>query len=111
MGKAIASVSGDQHYMTFDKRFFSFAGTCSYVLARDMVDGDFSVVANYHMYQGNRRTASRRSLTVVSNGKEIEMVKNYKVKVDGKLTNLPFHYLNTTVSRYGDIVRLTNTKG
>ena len=105
---AVASVSGNQHYMTFDRRHFEFAGPCSYMLARDMVDGDFSIVANY---QGTRRNAVRKSLSVVSNGKEIEIINNFRIKVDGKLANLPIQYLNTTVTRQHNTIILTNAKG
>ena len=33
--------------MTFDKKFYEFAGECSYLLARDFIDQSFSVVVNY----------------------------------------------------------------
>jgi len=39
--KAHASLSGSQHFMTFDKNFFEFAGECSYLLARDFIGKTF----------------------------------------------------------------------
>jgi len=44
---AHASLTGTQHFMTFDKKFFEFAGECSYLLARDFIDKSFAVIVNY----------------------------------------------------------------
>jgi len=33
--------------MTFDRKFFEFQGSCSYLLAHDFVDRNFSLVITY----------------------------------------------------------------
>lgn len=35
-----------RHIFTFDKKHYAFQGSCSFVLAQDFLDGNFSVVAN-----------------------------------------------------------------
>jgi len=44
---AEAMIAGSQHYMTFDRKFFEFQGSCSYLLAHDFVDKNFSLVITY----------------------------------------------------------------
>ena len=41
-----ASISDGQHIFTFDGRHLTFPGTCSYVLAQDFINGNFSILAN-----------------------------------------------------------------
>lgn len=41
---AQAVILGSQHFITFDKAFYDFAGECSYLLTRDFEDGNFSVI-------------------------------------------------------------------
>jgi hypothetical protein len=106
--KAYAAVMGDQHYMTFDKKFFEFAGQCSYLLARDFIDGTFSVVVNYEN-QNNRPV--KKSLTVMSNNKQVEIFNDARVVVDGSRVELPLTFGNTTITRVGSIVRVDNTHG
>lgn len=36
------------HFITFDGKYFSMPGDCTYILAQDMLDGNFSVVANFN---------------------------------------------------------------
>lgn len=36
-----------QHIFTFDGRHVTFPGKCDYLLARDSLDGNFSVVGSY----------------------------------------------------------------
>jgi len=106
--KAYAAIGGRQHYMTFDKSYYEFAGPCSYVLASDMVNKYFSVVVSYN---GNRRGVTSRSLLVMVDGKQVEILPNYKVTVDGENTELPIEFGSTAVRRQGNQVRVDNEKG
>lgn len=36
-----------QHVKTFDDRHYEFLGTCSYVLARDIIDRSFTIIKDY----------------------------------------------------------------
>jgi len=102
---AHATIMGNQHFMTFDKKFYEFAGDeCSFLLARDFIDGKFSVVLNYEDGQ-------RRSLNVHSDNKNIEIASNLHVTVDGAATELPFVTTHTTVRRIADTIRVDNDHG
>ncbi|XP_071541836.1 uncharacterized protein [Panulirus ornatus] len=52
-----ATIMG-QHITTFDLRHYQFLGPCSYLLTRDFVGGDFSVVGVYHSEAGMVRLES-----------------------------------------------------
>ena len=42
-----ALIAGPQNLMTFDKKFYEYAGKCSYLLANDFMDHNFSLVISY----------------------------------------------------------------
>lgn len=42
-----ALIFGSQHFMTFDKNFLEFRGACTYLLAHDFMDGNFSLAISY----------------------------------------------------------------
>ncbi|XP_074643894.1 uncharacterized protein LOC141900764 [Tubulanus polymorphus] len=102
--KAHASILGNEHYTTFDGKSFDFAGTCTYLLASDFVQSHFSILANYDR-------GVRKSITVLSNKKEIEIFHNGKVTVDGHQTELPYSHINTTITTTGDVITVDNALG
>lgn len=58
------------HFFTFDGKSFSMPGDCSYILAQDILDGNFSVVANFN--KGSlisvTVTEPKESITLKHNG-------------------------------------------
>jgi len=58
------------HIFTFDGNHLSMPGDCTYILAQDMQDGNFSVVANFN--KGNlvsvTVTEPKESITLKNNG-------------------------------------------
>jgi hypothetical protein len=103
-----AAISGAQHYMTFDKSFFEFSGECSYLLARDFIDGKFSVVVNYDTIRG---MMTKKSISVYIGDKHVEILPEFKILVDGKQTDMPYIYETTTIRRMGSSIRVDNEHG
>ncbi|XP_014673849.1 PREDICTED: uncharacterized protein LOC106814086 [Priapulus caudatus] len=106
--KAQAMLIGSQHFVTFDNTFYDFAGQCSYVLAHDFIDANFSVIVNY---QKQGREVSKRSMVVLSDNRQIEITPDYRVNVDGENQEMPIEFDNTMVRRMGPTVRIDNRRG
>ncbi|XP_056647213.1 uncharacterized protein LOC130451874 [Diorhabda sublineata] len=45
--KGHAMLVGNNHYVTFDKKFYDFRGNCTYLLATDFVDKNFTILVSY----------------------------------------------------------------
>ena len=101
-----ASLTGAQHFMTFDRRFFEFAGDCSYLLMRDFISGTFSVIVNYD--RAVRGRPVKKSLTVITGGRQLEVFPDGKVTVDGSRIEMPVRISNTTVTRTGHMIRIAD---
>ena len=103
-----AFVAGTQHYMTFDRRFYEFAGECSYLLASDFLRNDFSAVVNY---EGAGGKVIRKSLTVLSDGRQIEIDSSrFRVTMNGRKIEMPLAYDNTLIRRDGQRLIVTNSR-
>uniref|UniRef100_A0A6B2E804 Putative apolipophorins n=1 Tax=Phlebotomus kandelakii TaxID=1109342 RepID=A0A6B2E804_9DIPT len=80
-----AHVVDGEHVFTFDGRHFTFPGDCSYVLTRDALHGNFTVVATmakHHMVAVTLMDGSGVSVRVEVGG---------VVKVNDKVADLPVH--------------------
>ncbi|CAH1244201.1 CTD-3088G3.8 [Branchiostoma lanceolatum] len=104
---ADALISGQQHFLTFDKKHFEFGGDCSYVLARDMIDGNFSVVLNYH----SGASLQKKSLVVIIDEKTYEIFPSGVMKRENQDTELPLQDKNTAIRREGQRVVVENSNG
>ena len=95
--------------MTFDRRFFEFAGECSYLLARDFIGGTFSVIVNYD--RAARNQPVKKSITVVTAGRQIEVFPDAKVTIDGTRVEMPVRVGNATVLRQGNLITTVHGHG
>ncbi|KAF0303016.1 Apolipophorin [Amphibalanus amphitrite] len=95
---ARALFAGTQHYITFDDRFYEFAGSCSYLLAADLKHQSFALVVHYGVSGGR---AERRSLSVFHRNHSLHLVRGRSLFLDDRRVELPFRLGNTVVSRVG----------
>lgn len=97
-------IAGNQHFITFDRFSYDFVGKCSYLLARDFVDGNFTVIVNY----GDDNTW--KSLTVFSEGRKVDIGKDYKITLDDTKMESPLQIGQTIVMREAANIRIENDK-
>jgi len=108
--RAIAVMTGDHHYTTYDGKYFHFAGECSYLLAADSVSRNFSLIVNYEKHGG---TVLKKSYTVLTNGQAFEInVDTFQVTLNGRKKELPALVGNTFVEREGaNKLEVLDTRG
>ncbi|XP_036371065.1 uncharacterized protein LOC115226508 [Octopus sinensis] len=107
--KAHAVLFGGQHITTFDRLHYEIKARCSVVLSRDVVNGTFTVIANYQFDTPDRQPSS---VTVVTDHDEhVEILQNQKVKVGGIEVNLPMTLTRGIVFRTQEAVTLESSRG
>ena len=94
--------------MTFDKKFYEFVGECSYLLARDFIDGSFSVIANYERTEGR---PEKKSITVMSNDKTVVISPTGRVLIDGSRVEMPIQMDGITILREDNQINIINKNG
>ena len=123
--KARSLMIGSRHYITFDKRFISLnhryayiengqkPDKCSYVLANDFVDFNFTLTQEPSIAVYNDKLLSTRKLAIVSDGSIIDIdLIGATVRINRNSTMaLPIQIGDTTIYRDWDILVIRSKNG
>lgn len=100
-----------QHLLTFDQRHITIpatAGGCPYILAQDMLNGNFSIVATL----AGDGSGHIKSITLIDRSGFVELSADGTITVDGKDTEFPVHRGDLHAWRtYTDVTLLTEFGG
>ncbi|GAB6027954.1 hypothetical protein CHUAL_002182 [Chamberlinius hualienensis] len=94
-----ALVAGRRLYVSFDGRVTEFSGSCSYILAKDLLDGNFSVIMNYENRTNSKGEYLGWSIEVQVDESKVTMLPDYRVAVDGRKSDLPVVFGYTSIMR------------
>ncbi|XP_063229927.1 apolipophorins [Bacillus rossius redtenbacheri] len=82
--RAVAHVINGQHYITWDRRHYTFKGSCPYILVTDVVDGNLSVVLS-------AENGKLKSLLLTDGKDSIEVQEDRTLLVNGQKSEYPAH--------------------
>ncbi|XP_034146574.1 zonadhesin, like isoform X2 [Esox lucius] len=91
IGSEDCVISGDPHYNTFDDKFYTFMGTCTYTLARACKNhtGPWFSVEGKNEERGLAGVSYLKKLYVTVDGITVTLMKSRKTLVNGKRVSLP----------------------
>ncbi|KAM9306065.1 SCO-spondin-like, partial [Gastrophryne carolinensis] len=108
---AECAVLGDPHYITFDRKRFSFHGTCSYILVQDHVDGKLLVTAEKEACGSHGSGSCLRALTLTAHRTALTLRTSGLPMVNGQEVALPFLSPDLSARRLSSSFLLVQTFG
>uniref|UniRef100_A0A803XSC7 Mucin-5AC n=1 Tax=Meleagris gallopavo TaxID=9103 RepID=A0A803XSC7_MELGA len=95
------SIEGGSHITTFDEKYYSFYGDCSYVLTKLCDSNDFTVLGDIHKCGLTDTETCLKGVAISLNGGQTNIViqPSGSVFVNMIYTQLPFSAANVTIFR------------
>ncbi|KAK9753142.1 Vitellinogen, open beta-sheet [Popillia japonica] len=108
-----AIIAQGQHIFTFDGKHLTFPGKCPYLLAKDVVNNEFSidVVNNEFSIVGVYANGALSELTFVDKADTITLKKSGAATLNGATTEFPVRGSKTEAFRTYHEVHLKSTSG
>ncbi|XP_075444784.1 SCO-spondin-like [Ascaphus truei] len=106
---ATCSVVGDPHYMTFDRKRYSFHGTCDYTLVQDYVDGKLIITAENMACGSHGSVSCLRAITITAHRTSVRLRSTGDITVNGLEVTLPFVSPDLSVRRVSSSFLLLQT--
>ncbi|XP_077125438.1 SCO-spondin-like [Ranitomeya variabilis] len=108
---AECSVVGDQHYVTFDRRRFSFHGSCEYVLVQDYVDGKLFISIENEDCGSRGSVSCLRAIAITVHKTSVRLRASVDPTVGGHMVTLPFLSPDVSIRRVSSSLLLLQTFG
>ncbi|GJQ78075.1 hypothetical protein Trydic_g2417 [Trypoxylus dichotomus] len=99
-----AIVVQGQHIFTFDNKHLTFPGKCSYVLARDVVNNEFSIIGGY-------ANGAFAEVTFIDKADTITIKKNGAITLNGSPKEFPVRGKKTVAERNYEYIQLQSDVG
>ncbi|XP_072324712.1 LOW QUALITY PROTEIN: SCO-spondin [Scyliorhinus torazame] len=96
---AECTLIGNTHYITFDRKRYSFHGSCEYILVEDYVDGKLLIIAEHVECEDGVTRSCLRSITVIVYKTIVKLRRTGDVSVNGQDIRLPFTNTDLSVHR------------
>lgn len=85
----VCTVFGDPHYRTFDGKFFSFQGSCKYLLAADCTNNTFTIRVTNDA-RGTKTSSWTKTVSLKMGGVKVNLGERGRVKVNGERVGVPY---------------------
>ncbi|KAH8284959.1 hypothetical protein KR054_003066, partial [Drosophila jambulina] len=99
------TVFGDPHFRTFDGKFFSFQGSCKYLLTKDCLGHTFEIRLT-NEGRGTRHASWAKTVTLKLHNLRVNLGQKLRIKVNGTRVLLP--YVGSAGGRNVTIERLSD---
>lgn len=100
----VCTVFGDPHYKTFDGKFFSFQGSCKYLLTSDCLGNNTFSVRVTNEARNTRYSAWTRTVAIKAGHLKVNLGQKLRIKVNGRKVEPPY-----STSGIVDIEKENNT--
>ncbi|KAH0627733.1 hypothetical protein JD844_003874 [Phrynosoma platyrhinos] len=84
------AVLGNSHYLTFDRKRYTFRGTCEYILVQDFLDGKLQITAENEACGSQGSASCLQAISVTVQKISARLSLSGEVSVNGQKVSLPF---------------------